>query len=128
MLYRAFGKRTFDVLASGLGLCLLAPVLGWVAWRVWRHDGRPVLFAHARTGRGGGEFALLKFRSMVRNAAAIGPSYTDAGDPRITPIGAWLRRTSLDALPQLVNVLRGDMSLVGAPLLLPDHQWPGRRW
>jgi len=100
---------------------LLSPVLVWVAWRVWRLDGRPVLFAHTRTSRGGGDFPLLKFRSMVRNAAAIGPSYTDAGDPRITPIGAWLRRTSLDELPQLVNVLRGDMSLVG-----PRPDTPGQ--
>ena len=121
MLYRAFGKRTLDVLASGLGLVLLSPVLVWVAWLVWRHDGRPVLFAHARSARGGGDFPLLKFRSMVRNAASIGPSYTDAGDPRITPIGAWLRRTSLDELPQLVNVLRGDMSLVG-----PRPDTPGQ--
>lgn len=119
MLYRTLGKRLLDVVASSVGLVLLSPMLGWVAWRVWRHDGRPVIFRHWRTGLGGRQFGLLKFRSMVRDAAAIGPSYTDAGDPRITPTGAWLRRTSLDELPQLLNVLRGDMSLVGPR---PDTQ------
>jgi lipopolysaccharide/colanic/teichoic acid biosynthesis glycosyltransferase len=121
VLYVVGGKRLLDAVASGLGLLVLSPLLVWVAWRVWRHDGRPVFFAHARTARGGRTFSLLKFRSMVRNAASIGPSYTDAGDPRITPMGAWLRRTSLDELPQLINVLRGDMSLVG-----PRPDTPGQ--
>lgn len=120
-LYRAGGKRLLDVTAAAAGLAVLSPLLLYVAWRVWRHDGAPVFFAHPRTRQGGGTFFLIKFRSMVRNAASIGPSYTDAGDPRITPMGAWLRRTSLDELPQLVNVLCGDMSLVG-----PRPDTPGQ--
>jgi len=121
VVYEVYGKRLIDLVASAIGLVLRAPVLLWGAWLVWRHDGRPVLFAHPRTGQGGREFPLFKFRSMVRNAADIGPSHTDAGDPRITPIGVWLRRTSLDELPQLFNVLRGDMSLVG-----PRPDTPGQ--
>jgi lipopolysaccharide/colanic/teichoic acid biosynthesis glycosyltransferase len=72
-----------------------------------------VLFRQVRIGLGGREFGMYKFRSMVRNAAAVGPYYTNAADPRITRVGAFIRRTSLDELPQLFNVLAGDMSLVG---------------
>jgi lipopolysaccharide/colanic/teichoic acid biosynthesis glycosyltransferase len=72
-----------------------------------------VFFRQARIGRGGRTFGMFKFRSMVRNAAAIGPFNTAAGDPRITRVGRFIRRTSLDELPQLLNVLAGDMSLVG---------------
>ncbi len=120
-LYRAAGKRLLDLTGSGLALCLLCPLLVYVAYRVWHHDGWPVLFTHERVGLGGAPFGLLKFRSMVRNAAAIGPSYTDPGDPRVTPAGAWLRRSSLDELPQLLNVFLGDMSLVG-----PRPDTPGQ--
>lgn len=120
-LYRAGGKRLLDVTAAAAGVAIVSPLLVYVAWRVWRHDGAPVFFAHPRTRQGGGSFSLLKFRSMVRNAASIGPSFTDAGDPRITPTGAWLRRTSLDELPQLINVVRGEMSLVG-----PRPDTPGQ--
>jgi lipopolysaccharide/colanic/teichoic acid biosynthesis glycosyltransferase len=72
-----------------------------------------VFFRQVRIGRGGRTFGMFKFRSMVRNAAAIGPFNTAAGDPRITRVGRFIRRTSLDELPQLLNVLAGDMSLVG---------------
>jgi lipopolysaccharide/colanic/teichoic acid biosynthesis glycosyltransferase len=72
-----------------------------------------VFFRQVRVGRGGRDFGLFKFRSMVRDAAAIGPYSTAAGDPRITRVGRFLRRTSIDELPQLLNVLLGDMSLVG---------------
>jgi lipopolysaccharide/colanic/teichoic acid biosynthesis glycosyltransferase len=72
-----------------------------------------VLFRQLRVGRGGREFGMFKFRTMVRNAAAIGPWHTADNDPRITRTGRFLRRTSIDELPQIINVLRGDMSLVG---------------
>jgi lipopolysaccharide/colanic/teichoic acid biosynthesis glycosyltransferase len=94
-------------------LLLLAPLLAVVAIAVLLEDGRPVLFRQVRIGRGGCEFQMYKFRSMVRNAAVLGPYYTLGGDPRITQVGRFIRRTSLDELPQLLNVLKGEMSLVG---------------
>ncbi|MGE0498322.1 MAG: sugar transferase [Ramlibacter sp.] len=106
-------KRLLDLTVSFLALLLLAPVLALVALAVLLDDGRPVLFRHPRVGRGGREFGMLKFRSMVVNAASIGPWQTASNDPRITRVGRFLRRSSLDELPQLINVLRGDMSLVG---------------
>lgn len=106
-------KRLLDLTVSFLALLLLAPVLVLVALAVLLDDGRPVLFRHPRVGRGGREFGMLKFRSMVVNAASIGPWQTASNDPRITRVGRFLRRSSLDELPQLINVLRGDMSLVG---------------
>ena len=106
-------KRLLDVAVSALALVLLAPVLLLVALAIALESGRPVLFKQLRVGRGDREFGLYKFRSMVKDAAAIGPFNTAANDPRITPVGRFIRRTSLDELPQLLNVLRGDMSLVG---------------
>ena len=106
-------KRLVDVVLSALALLLLAPVLLATAAAVVIDDGFPVFFRQVRIGRGGRTFGMFKFRSMVRNAAAIGPFNTAAGDPRITRVGRFIRRTSLDELPQLLNVLAGDMSLVG---------------
>lgn len=106
-------KRALDLLvAAPLALLLALPMLV-VACAVWLDSGRPVLFAQTRVGRGQRPFRLLKFRSMVVDAEARGPQRTASGDPRITRVGRILRRTSLDELPQLINVLRGDMSLVG---------------
>lgn len=106
-------KRAMDIVLSSLALLLLSPVLLAVALAVALESGRPVVFVQTRIGRDDREFGMFKFRSMVRNAAAIGPYHTGANDPRITRVGRVIRRTSLDELPQLVNVLRGDMSLVG---------------
>ena len=106
-------KRTIDLVLSAAALVLLAPLLLVGAAAVLLGSGRPVLFRHTRVGHGGREFGMYKFRSMVENAALIGPYHTSAGDARITSVGRWLRRTSLDELPQLFNVLTGDMSLVG---------------
>jgi lipopolysaccharide/colanic/teichoic acid biosynthesis glycosyltransferase len=106
-------KRTFDMSLSLLALIVLSPVLAAAAAAVLLESGRPILFRQTRVGLGGREFAMYKFRSMVRNAAAIGPYHTATDDPRITAVGRFLRRTSIDELPQLLNVLRGDMSLVG---------------
>ena len=106
-------KRGFDLCVAAAALALLAlPMLLIAAW-VWLDSGGPVLFAQTRVGRGERTFRLLKFRSMVVDAEARGPQRTATADPRITRSGRWLRRTSLDELPQLLNVLRGDMSLVG---------------
>lgn len=106
-------KRALDVAASLAALLLLSPVLAATALAVMLEGGRPVLFRQVRVGQGGREFSMYKFRSMVPNAAAIGPYHTSADDPRITRVGRFIRRTSLDELPQLFNVLFGDMSLVG---------------
>jgi len=106
-------KRLMDFALSLAALLVLAPVLLAVAAAVALESGRPVLFRQVRVGRGGREFGIYKFRSMVKDAAAIGPYHTASDDPRITHVGRFIRRTSLDELPQLLNVLQGDMSLVG---------------
>lgn len=106
-------KRLLDVAVSLLALLVLAPVLLLAALAVVLDSGFPVLFRQTRVGRGGREFGMYKFRSMVVNAASLGPWHTADQDPRITRVGRVLRRTSIDELPQLLNVLLGDMSLVG---------------
>ena len=106
-------KRAFDLVLALFALIVLSPVLLLAALAVLLESGPPVLFGQVRVGLGGREFRMYKLRSMMKNAAAIGPYHTAAGDPRITRVGAFLRRTSIDELPQLLNVLAGDMSLVG---------------
>ncbi|MHB1668863.1 MAG: sugar transferase [Thiomonas sp.] len=106
-------KRLFDLATVLPAALLLALPMALVALAVWFDSGRPVLFGQLRVGRGGRPFKVLKFRSMVVDAERLGPQRTASGDPRITRVGRILRRTSLDELPQLINVLRGDMSLVG---------------
>lgn len=104
-------KRVFDVVASAAGLVALAPILGATAALVKLSSPGPVLFKQERVGRGGAPFVLWKFRSM--RASGGGPQVTADRDPRITPIGRVLRKTKLDELPELFNVLRGDLSFVG---------------
>ncbi|MGV0999596.1 MAG: sugar transferase [Fluviibacter sp.] len=106
-------KRLLDLLLAALALLAFSPLLLGTVLAVWLEDGRPILFRQIRVGRGGREFVMYKFRSMVKNAVAIGPYHTASDDPRITRVGRFIRRTSLDELPQLLNVLLGDMSLVG---------------
>lgn len=106
-------KRLFDVVASLAGLALLWPVLLLIAVVVRLDSPGPALFRQERVGRFGRPFWLLKFRSMAATPMASGPLLTAGRDPRITRAGHWLRATKLDELPQLVNVLKGDMSLVG---------------
>jgi lipopolysaccharide/colanic/teichoic acid biosynthesis glycosyltransferase len=106
-------KRALDVIVSALALLLLAPLMLAVALAIALESGWPVLFRQQRVGQGDREFGLYKFRSMVKDAAAIGPYHTASDDPRITRSGRFIRRTSLDELPQLLNVLKGEMSLVG---------------
>ncbi len=123
-------KRALDVLLSLAALVVLSPVLAAAALAIALESGRPVLFRQTRVGLDGREFAMYKFRSMVRDAAAIGPYYTASGDPRITAIGRFLRRTSIDELPQLLNVLSGDMSLVGPRPDVPAQrgQYTNEQW
>lgn len=106
-------KRAFDVFLSGFALLLLAPVLAAVGLAVVLDSRGGAFYRQTRIGRGGRPFRIFKFRSMVTAADQIGPYFTAQGDPRITRVGAFLRKTSLDELPQLLNVLAGDMSLVG---------------
>lgn len=105
-------KRAFELVAAGLGLVLLAPLLLVVAILIWWEDGGPVFFRQVRVGRYGVPFTMCKFRTMAVGAPARG-DLTVAGDPRITRIGRFLRAHKIDELPQLLNVLRGEMALVG---------------
>lgn len=128
-------KRGFDIVVASMLLLAFSPLMAVIAWRVSRSDG-PVLFAHERVGRHGQLFKCYKFRTMVTDAANVlakllaeSPSartewerdFKLRNDPRITPIGHWLRRTSFDELPQLFNVLLGDMSLVGPRPVVRDE-------
>ena len=106
-------KRQTDIVLSLVALVLLLPVLLLAGLAVLLDSGLPVFFRQTRVGQGGREFDMFKFRSMVKNAASIGPYFTDTNDVRITRVGQFLRRTSIDELPQLFNVLLGHMSLVG---------------
>lgn len=116
-------QRTVDLLSAGGALVVLTPLLAVIAVAVLVADGRPVLFSQSRVGRFGRPFTLMKFRSMRDRPGAL---VTTSGDPRITPIGALLRRTKLDELPQLWHVLVGDMSIVGPRPEVPPYVaiWP----
>jgi lipopolysaccharide/colanic/teichoic acid biosynthesis glycosyltransferase len=107
-------NRPADVAVAGLGLALASPLLAASALAVKLTGGGPVLFRQQRVGLDGRDFELLKLRTMVVGAEGKGAGYAvERGDPRITRVGRLLRRTSIDELPQLWNVLRGDMSIVG---------------
>jgi len=106
-------KRALDLALASLGLLLLTPLLVVIALAVVLDSPGPAMYLGRRTGRGGREFHLYKFRSMTAGADRTGPGITSAGDRRVTRVGHFLRRHKLDELPQLWNVVRGDMSLVG---------------
>ncbi len=113
-------KAAIDRVVAALGLVLLSPVLAAIAIWIWIDDGRPALIAQERAGRNGRPFRMLKFRTMVNDSIEAGkrlgledPWGIVPDDPRITRSGRFLRRTSLDELPQLLNVLKGEMSVVG---------------
>lgn len=114
-------KRLFDLLASAIGLAVLSPVLVLVSLLIRLTSPGPVFFRQERMGRGARPFFILKFRTMVQDAPARGGPITFGADPRITPIGKFLRKTKADELPQLLNVLRGDMSLVGPRPEVPPY-------
>lgn len=106
-------KRSMDKSISLLGLILLSPLLAYIAWRVMRSSAGPVIFSQERIGKAGKPFLIYKFRSMVMNAEANGPQLSHDTDLRITEWGKVMRKWRIDELPQLWNVLKGDMSLVG---------------
>lgn len=122
---QSIAKRGLDLLGSVMGLIVLAPLLVGTAIAIRRVDGPPVLFRQRRAGLGGRQFTIMKFRTMDRDADSLrselrannevkgGASFKLRDDPRVTTLGKWLRRTSIDELPQLWNVLKGEMSLVG---------------
>ncbi|MCP4569678.1 MAG: sugar transferase [FCB group bacterium] len=104
-------KRSFDFVVALLGLLILSPLLLIISLATLATMGSPIFFRQIRVGRGGVDFKIIKFRSMIRDRA--GMAITTGKDTRITPFGRFLRRTKLDELPQLFNVVSGDMSLVG---------------
>jgi lipopolysaccharide/colanic/teichoic acid biosynthesis glycosyltransferase len=113
-------RRALDIAVSALALVLSAPLLAGAMIAIRLESAGPVIYRQRRVGRGGREFDVLKLRTMVHGAELIGAGLAvDAEDPRITRVGAFLRRTSLDELPNLVNVLRGEMSLIGPRPTLP---------
>ena len=118
-LYTA-AKRTFDAVAAAAGLIVLSPVIAGIAIAIKRGSKGPLLYKGTRVGMNGEPFQMLKFRTMVVDADKIGGSSTPEDDPRITPIGKTLRKYKLDELPQLINVLKGEMSFVGPR---PQVQW-----
>lgn len=128
----SIGKRIFDVAISTVALVVIAPLLAVVAIAIKAHDGGPVLFRQRRVGKNGTTFEMIKFRSMVLDAEErkaeleassdrSGPLFKMSNDPRITPIGRIIRELSIDELPQLLNIMRGDMSLVGPRPALPNE-------
>lgn len=110
-LYRCIGKRVLDLIGAGIALAVALPLLAICAAAVWLSSPGPLLFRQQRVGQGGRSFELLKFRTMI--GGSDGPRITAAGDQRVTRAGRWLRRWKLDELPQLINVLKGEMALVG---------------
>jgi lipopolysaccharide/colanic/teichoic acid biosynthesis glycosyltransferase len=129
---QAFAKRLLDLTAAlGLLLIFSIPMIG-IVLAIWLTSGRPVLFTQKRAGLKGREFTILKFRTMTPDTPRYGDAPTEASDPRVTPIGRFLRKTSLDELPQLFNVLAGQMSMVGPRPEMPHiaakyQEWQRRR-
>ena len=123
-LYRSVIKRGLDLLLSFLALVLLSPVFLVTALAVLLESGRPVIFRQDRIGYKGRVFRMYKFRSMVQNAEHTGSGvYSEEGDERVTRVGRILRALSIDELPQVVNILKGDMSLIGPRPPLTYHPW-----
>jgi len=117
-----FLKRPFDILLSSLGLVVSAPLWLIIALLIWLEDRGPVFYPQDRIGRDGRLFKALKFRSMIRDAEKLeGPVQAKENDMRITRVGRILRATALDELPQLFNILKGDMSFVGPRALRPEE-------
>ena len=134
-----FLKRSLDIIASICGLILLSPVLLIVSILIKMESKGPIFFMQKRIGLNGKEFNMYKFRSMVVNAEELkeklkdknemsGPMFKIKDDPRITKVGKFIRKTSIDELPQLVNVLKGEMSLVGPRPSLPDEVKEFEKW
>jgi lipopolysaccharide/colanic/teichoic acid biosynthesis glycosyltransferase/nucleoside-diphosphate-sugar epimerase len=120
--YSQIGKRWLDAILSLAALILVSPLLLLAALAIRLTSRGPILFRQSRVGRHGKLFRIFKLRTMIDLDSAKGSSITSAGDPRITPIGRWLRKTKIDELPQLLNVLRGEMSLVGPRPDVPEYR------
>lgn len=127
-----FIKRIFDIILSVIGLIVFSPLMLIIAYKVKKEDGGPIIYKQIRVGKNGCHFEMYKFRSMVVNADQLlgklkdrnevdGAMFKIKGDPRITQIGHFIREHSLDELPQLLNVLKGNMSLVGPRPPLPTE-------
>lgn len=116
-----FIKRIFDIIAATIGLIVLSPILIVIAIIIKNTSSGPIFFKQIRVGRNGKIFKILKFRTMVVNAEMIGKQITVGKDSRITKCGAFFRRYKIDELPQLINVVRGDMSLVGPRPEVPNY-------
>jgi len=112
-MYVRYGKRIFDILFGLTGFILIAPLLLIISLWIIIADGTPVFFLHERMGRNFQKFNLIKFRTMIKRPDSLQPQITGENDRRISKIGRHLRRFKLDELPQVLNVLKGDMSLVG---------------
>lgn len=132
-------KRVIDVVGALFGLIILSPILIIVGILIKLESKGPIIFAQKRVGLNGKEFKMYKFRSMVANAEEIkeklkeknemsGPMFKMKNDPRITKVGKFIRKTSIDELPQLINVLKGDMSLVGPRPSLPNEVKEFESW
>lgn len=120
-MLNAILKRTFDVAFSLIGLFVLLPLFAVISVLILFHDGFPVFFRQVRVGRYGRHFRIWKFRSMYRDSESKGLQITVGDDPRITPVGRWIRKTKVDELPQLINVLVGEMSFVGPRPEVPKY-------
>jgi len=114
-------KRTFDFISALIGLILVSSLLLIIAFLIKRSSEGPVFFRGVRVGKNGKEFRIFKFRTMVVNAEKLGGPSTAADDPRLTKIGKFLRRYNLDELPQLINILKGEMSIVGPRPEVPQE-------
>lgn len=124
-VYKRFIKRLFDIVISLLAIIILSPIFLITAIAVKFTSSGPVIFKQRRIGLGGKEFNIYKFRSMTQNAEHIGSGvYSGKGDARVTNVGRIIRATSIDELPQVVNILKGDMSLIGPRPPLTYHPWP----
>lgn len=115
-------KRLFDISVSAVLLIILMPLMTLLAILIKLESAGNVIFRQQRVGRNGEIFSIYKFRSMVVNASAQGPYFTRENDSRVTRVGRFVRKTSLDELPQLINVLKGDMSLVGPRPNIPEQE------
>ena len=120
-MYVNFFKRIFDFIAALVGLILLSPMFVLIAIAIKLDDGGSVFFKQTRVGRDWRLFKILKFRTMVMDAEKRGKQITTANDPRVTKVGKFLRKYKLDEFPQLINVIKGDMSLVGPRPEVPKY-------
>lgn len=128
-MYKRYIKRGLDIIFSLLSLFFLSPVYLITAAAIRLESGSPVIFRQTRLGKDRREFCMYKFRSMAVDSEHTGSGvYSDRNDPRVTRVGRILRATSIDELPQAVNILKGDMSLVGPRPPLTYHPWPVNKY